>query len=459
MRALGTPMNRFWRAFDRPALITSLILGIVPTTVLVIAAGYPALQDFGGWLYQGRVLAWIWTGHSSAFTLAPYPVPYSLAQAALGSLNLLFAPIAAALVYLGLYLVLGAVAISLFVRRYHLSPILTSAFLTVTVVLGSAFWNGYVGTSLGAALLVLYLALDRRAMTSWGGVLAASLVMFFTHAIAFAVWGLVALVLAIATRRLWRFVLGIIPALALIAWYAASSTQAATSTVTPSDVTAFLGYKAYTLVKFGGYQNFIAHGVGDFSRMHTLYIVGIGVNVLFVAALVLAVVRLLATGRRQISTHRAEAVALLALLVVMAVLPQFAFGIVNPGERIGPAALTLLALFVFPAGDHRRWTQWLLAVTLVVGLALAVTSAALLPSKSALDVSHTANDTASTAHSLLGHRTDELRAAVEAAQQSWRAGTEPRFPLVWQTSMLLQPTSHGLAPWTNPYGSSLGEGQ
>lgn len=445
-------MNRVRGALDRTALITSLVLSVVPTTVLVVAAGWPALQDFGGWLYQGRVLAWVWTGQPSAFGVAPYPVPYSLAQVALGALNLVLPPVAASLVYLGLYVLLGAVAVSLFVRRYRLSPVLAGAFLTVTVVLGSGYWNGYVGTQLGGVLLVLYLALDRRTMTSLPAVVVASLVMFFSHAIAFAVWGLVAVIAAIAVHRFWRFLLGILPSLALLAWYAASSREAATGTVTPEGPLAFLGYKAYTLMKFGGYQNFIAHGIGDFSRAKVLYAAGVGVNALFVIALVVAIVRLVVTDRQRIGSYRVEAVALLALLVVMAVLPQFAFGIVNPAERIGSAVLALVAAFVLPEGQHRRWTQKWLAATLVVGLALACVSAALLPSKSAAGAHSTIHDTDSTAHSLFGHRTDELTAAMEAAQRSWRDRTAPDFPLVWETSLLVQEHSDGLVPWTNPYG-------
>lgn len=449
---LQTAIRRTLGHLDRAALATSLVVSTVPTAVLVGFAGWPAMQDFGAWLYQGRVLAWVWAGHASAFEVASYPVPYSLAQTLLAVANLVASPVVAALICIALYIVAGAVAVSLFVRRYHLSSVNAGAFLTVTIVLGSGYWNGYVGTQLGGILLLAYLGVNRRAVTSYLGVIVASLAMFFAHAINFAVWALIALVLAIAVHRIVQFVVGILPAVMLLIWYAISSSEAATGVVTPDGLAAFFGYKAYSFAKFGGYQNFISRGVGDFTQSPAIYLVGIATNVLFIFMLVVALVRVVLVRRTLFVNFRPEAVALALLVIIVAALPQFAFGIVNPGERVASGAIILAAVFVMKRDEASAWIPRTIVVSLLVGICLTVASAATLPAKTRAGSAAAANDTRSTATSLLGHRTDELEAAVEAAERSWNSGTTPRFPLVWETSLLLQATSQGLQSWRNPYG-------
>ena len=73
-------------------------VGLIASLALVIAAApAPYFHDFGEWLYQSGILALKITDSAAVagFTVAPYPVPNSLAPALLALLCLVFEPVAA----------------------------------------------------------------------------------------------------------------------------------------------------------------------------------------------------------------------------------------------------------------------------------------------------------------------------------------------------------------------------
>ncbi len=403
---------------------------LVALALVRLTLGYPAFQDLGEWVYQSRVLVDIWSGSPSGVaTLVSNPVPYALPQLLMGSFAIVVDATTAGWWYLVLYGALGAAAIDAFVRRHRLSPVPAALYLTAVVLLGTGFWNGFIGSQLGLVLFIGYLAAPRDLVTRWWMVMLLSLLFFSTHAFAYASWGLAAVVLAVASRRVVQFALGVAPSLGLTAWYLAASSEP--TGATPSGgLVDLLAYKAYTATKFGGYQNLYVGGLGDAQVAAPLYWVGALANVL----LAVAVVGVLAgawlrSGRRR--WWRSElAVIGVSLAAVALLMPRFWLGIVNPGERVANYALVIVAvpLTSVAAGRARRWVGGLAAA----GLLATAVSAALIPTKATRgDGPSRVIEGERALDSLYAHRLDQFEVKARAAD-----AVAPTLPIEWSTSIL-----------------------
>ena len=414
---------------------------------LLLVMGWPALQDFGEWLYEGYVLHHLTLGGGSGgsgdllFGLRDYPVPYAVAQVLLAVPMTVLSPSASGVLAIVVQLALGCAAVGALIARRRLAPVPAALALTVLVVLTSAFWNGYAGHQLGLALIAAYLALSARTSTRAGVVLAFSLVAFFTHGLVYAAFGLIAGVRGLSARRLHWVALGSAPSLALAGWYAVANTEATgAGELNVRGLVEMLAYKAYTLMKAGGYQNLVVNGVGD---PRPLMLAGAALNAAFVAALALLVV----ARARQVGLRAAaspEMVAGLALVALAMALPSSLFEVVNPGERLlGPAGICLVvATMRTPAP---RWTSRALGATAAAGLALTLVGSLLLPHKSAQgdpapsDPSPSFSSESSTRTDMLfSHRLDQYESRRALAERLWADRADPTEPLLFKTTVLTQ---------------------
>lgn len=417
-------------------------IGALAAMLVVIFAvhattGFASLQDFGEWVYQGRVLSDLWRGVDHGVALvAPYPVPYVTHLVLVAACMLAAGPIAGPLIALTLFAALGAVAIDLVVRRYGLRPVTATIVLT-GLVIGSGFYNGYLGAQFGFVLVLLYLGLPRGIATRWWVLLGFSLATFATHALGFAAWGLTALVFAVAARRLWMFALTIAPSLALTAWYALSSLQGRGS-ASYSGFVEWFTYNGYTIAKLGGYQNLIARANGDAELASPLYFAGIGANALFAVAALTLVIWLFVRGRSLWRTNRVELVIGGTLVIVALALPSYFIGIVNPGERLLVPALAVFSLIWFRRSDAPARLGTALAAVMVLGAVLTVASLALVPLKLANGSELSAAPSGGTDRSdaLFGHRLDQFEDKLRESQQP-----SPSMPLAWYTSILVEPVT------------------
>ncbi len=429
---LDARLPRWLRAHAAGLLSAAIYLAFLGALGAVMH--YPALQDLGEWIYQARVLADIWRGSSSGVaTLVSHPVPYVLPQLVMGALALVISPTGAGWGYLLLYGAFGAVSVDRFVRCYGLSPAPAAVYLTGTVLLGTGFWNGFVGAQLGLVFFLAYLSMPRELVTRWWVVAATGVVFFLTHGFAFASWGLAALVFAVAARRVGQFLLGVLPSVALTLWYLATSSQP-TGAAPSTGLLQLAEYKAYTVTKLGAYQNLYVGGLGDRQVVPPLYWAGVAANLLLAAA-ALGVLAVLWYRSGPGRWWRSEIGAIgVGLALVALLMPQFWLGIVNPGERIANVAVVIAALPLTARAPH--WGRAAVAGLAGAGLLLTGCSLASVPAKASRGHGPSQVITGErTADSLFAHRLDQFETKVSAAESP-----DPALPLAWSTSLLQSTT-------------------
>ena len=194
-----------------------LLLGLV----LSLPALY--LVDLPAWVYQGALFhAEAASASATPWSLHVHPVPNTLATLLPALLLLIAGPIwTGKLLAIGL-LAAGFGAAWTLAKTASSSPTETgarAAILIACAVVSSSFWNGYVGYQIGVVLAMGLGALWlRQERLSAPVVLAGSVLLFFAHAIPFAVVALAMGVNALRRRDL-RQLAALIPAAALTAWY------------------------------------------------------------------------------------------------------------------------------------------------------------------------------------------------------------------------------------------------
>lgn len=431
--------GRHWR----PGLASAVSIGFAVTLIglLGLFAGYPALQDYGEWIYQATVGASILKGQASQVAeFVSYPVPYSLAQIVMTLLAILMPPKVAGYAFLGLYAVGGALAVDRFIWSKGLAVASSAALLSCLLILSSGFWNGYIGNQGGVILILLYCSISAPRDISPPVLFAFSLLIFSAHAIAFACWVVIAFWKLVSARRVLPS-LAVLPAAGLLVWFSLASPSGldpAGPAPKLGSVVEWVAYKGYTLAKFGGYQNLQAAGLGDESHFAGLYISGVVVNfgfaALFSVALTLVLVR---HWRRWWKRDRSSLLAAASLVLVAICLPSFFLGIVNPGERVFAAALVPICGLMLSQNEGRldRTARLIVCVPVVVGMLLTVLSVCLLPAK-ASESGHLASTPDRGGAVLFGHRADQNNARIDAADRSFASGELLDLPLLWSTSIL-----------------------
>lgn len=140
--------------------------------------GYPSFQDYGEWVYQGRVLSDLWAGIDTGVAdFVEYPVPYALHLLLLAFATRIFGPIAGPIILLILFAGFAMYCIYRFVSNNDLHRVSATIF-TAVLVFGSGFWNGYLGAQLGVVFIILYLSFPREITSRWYFVFPFSILMF-----------------------------------------------------------------------------------------------------------------------------------------------------------------------------------------------------------------------------------------------------------------------------------------
>jgi len=375
-------------------------LGLIAVFVFFLglfAGSTPYLHDFGEWMFQGKVLALklLSPDDVTAFQLAAYPVPNSLAIFILSVLNMLFSPMIAGKLFLGCLIAAWCIAAHLFCKRFFpKEPDRAAAWLLIVCLAGfsSFFWYGYVGYQLGALVLLMFLALYRASM-SLTSIVLFSVLAFFSHAMIFLQFGLIVFLAVIVARYPLRHALALIPATVLSLLFLTGRYLAESSV--PKGGAAWNGwleivvYKAGTVTMLGPFKNFILpDGRALLESYPALYWSGVLANVIvtgLVAYLILLV--LIKQFKPALRGYRNKdaglKIALYAFSVITVVLyllaPHHFFGMENPGIRLViPLLFTVLSLLstssvrlpyllVYMAGVVTVSTVIAYAVTLKLG--------------------------------------------------------------------------------------------
>ncbi len=330
--------------------LTPRALGVVYWTasallvagVLLLPALY--LVDLPAWVYSGALLrAELLEATATPLRLAPYPVPNALATLIPAALLGTFSALATGRIVAALLLLAGVVgAWRLGQAADPDAPAPRAAIVASCLVVSSSWWNGYLGFQIGVTLLLwLAAAWVRRGRLSPGATGAASLALFFAHAVPFAAFALAAGLDALH-RRDGKTVAALVPSGLLTAGYVLGRTSAPfEAPAAAGGIGQALAYKAYTLMKLGPLERPVGLDGATLIGGPLLWIAlaaSAAVVLLLVGALAWGTARMPAGGRRR--------AALMAWILAAAALlmPPFALNVVNPGERVlVVAAVGLLA--------------------------------------------------------------------------------------------------------------------
>jgi len=320
--------------------------------VLSLPALY--LVDLPAWVYQGALFR-AETADASAtpWSLVTHPVPNTLATLLPAMLLSVVGPI-----WTGKILATGLLAAG-FGAAWALARAVSpddasstwarAAVLVACVVVSSSFWNGYVGYQIGVVLAMALGALWLcRGHLSAPAILIGSVVLFFAHAIPFA---LVVLAIGIGAlrRRDFRQLAALVPAAALVAWYITARIRLPGGGFMPSYRTGsmvdWLIYRIYTVLKMGPFQHPAGvHDAGALASLPSVFWLVVSISGLFTAALVLGLIvgtRAMPPGPLRTSVWGVWTIAGVSMMM-----PPFILSVVNPGERILVLALVALIAIV-----------------------------------------------------------------------------------------------------------------
>lgn len=397
----------------------------------------PPLQDYGDWVYQGFLLKLILSGHDVMVTLKDWPVPNAISQVILAAAMFLVSPIHAAKIFISVYLLLFTLLCSqLTTARDGTRDAPRFVLLILLGVVNSTYWNGYVNFQIGLLILLFYIALRRSGRSPGLPVeMLFGVLIFFSHAICLGAFLVLVGCDSAMYRRKARGLVAVAPSLLLVLWYllANSSRAPELPQVDKGGPVTFMLYKFYTLAKFGPYQNFIVHGIGDPARHAAFYAGGVVVNfafgLLFVLPLCLGAFVMMA--RRRITP---EILTAILCFTGFLVLPGTLFGIVNVGERLLAIACVLAVIAV----DLQVWLvrlgaaiACLMPLTAVSGL---VVTLGVTEDKASL--SSEIDDPHRWRQILFWHRSFEFLDEMKMSQQLALSGTLPTHPPGFDTSIL-----------------------
>ncbi|MBV9655810.1 MAG: hypothetical protein JOZ42_14740 [Acetobacteraceae bacterium] len=438
-----------WSAARRalPATGTGLLWAAIGVLVLAlallvtVAAPVPPLQDLNEWTYQGYLIGSRAAGDAIPAAVKHWPVPNAVTQLALAGLTIGLAPITAAKGFVGLYLLLGgAVLWQLSRRRDGARDGLRFALLVTLVLVHAPYWSGEFNYQVGLLVLTCYFGLYGAGRAPPPATdIAYSVLLFFCHALCLGVWFIHVGWRSLLQRRLARGVASMLPALALLVWYAVADPRPdhdPALRVGPK-LTGFAeqaGYRLYVLAKIGPYQNMVFGGAGDADRFAAFYWLGTAVNFAFAGAMALLFLAWLRARRTAAPTP--ELLTAVSCAVIAAVDPGETLGIGNAGERFIYPAL-IIAVLCFEGG--RRWRQTgavlggfaaLLGLHLLIGLPPQTTAISGVPDWSAM------NDPRSRFRILFWHRPFLYLGQIEAGQDAATTGAPPAAGIMYETSLL-----------------------
>ena len=393
--------------------------------LLIAVAPAPYLHDFAEWLYQGEILALKITDPQSVagYTLAPYPVPNSLAPALLAVLCLFFEPILAGKIFL-IALLLGWLwTIRIFVKR-HVPVYAQGAvmlLLVSVVVFASFFWYGFVSYQLGLLLLILFFS-SYSEKWSLSLMIFIGILLFFSHAMIFLVWCLfLGLVFFSDKGQLHKNALLTIFFIApLPIWFILG--RQLTGFVAPVADARLAGIMEFLMIKFaspaqhGGFRNMIQPDGSSLLEFYP-WVYGLGAFSTLLVVIMLAIFVLMAIFKTyliknmsdesrpgsNLMTFKGDGISPngdfenhkpgksfvvisrklgIVLMVLYCVAPFNFFGLIDPGGRL-LLPLLILALLV---ADEASF-EWLrrAAIPAAVGVSISVLSYAALVFQAAND--------------------------------------------------------------------------
>lgn len=413
--------------FDR--LLYNLgVFWLFAMTLLIAVAPAPYLHDFAEWLFQGKILALKLTDPQAvtAYTLAPYPVPNSLAPALLAVLCLVFEPILAGKIFL-IFLLIGwlltlRVFVMLNVPEHSHGAVML--LLVSMVVLASFFWYGFVSYQLGLLLLILFFSFytERWSLSEMVGV---GILLFLSHAMIFLVWclslGLDGLFGKNQLRRRAFFTLLIIAPLPM--WFVLgrqfTGFLAPVADARLSSALEFLMIKLASPAQHGGFRNMIQPDGSSLLENH-LWIYGLGALCTLIVVVLLAIFVLIAFLNKPVDQIKPSSRFFycgkgyfgwwrkyicpdfnnptswneinknyhkLGLLMIglYCVAPFNFFGLIDPGGRL---LLPLFFLALMVASENAFIWLRRAAIPVAVGVSISVLSYAALIYQSAYDIGY-----------------------------------------------------------------------
>lgn len=371
-------------------------IGLVLSLALIIAiAPAPYFHDFGEWLYQGKILALKITDSAAVagFTVAPYPVPNSLAPVLLALLCLVLAPMVAGKVFLILLLAGWIWILWRFTCRFTLAENrgVILVLLVAVIALASFFWYGFISYQLGLLLWFAFLTnFNERCSNNW--IAGFGVALFMSHAMVFLTWvPLVVLLILASQPRQWRILLALAPSGVLVLWFMLgrrlTGFDPPVADARMSGIAEILLYKFGSPLLLGGFRNFLLpDGTSLFESQVWLYRLGAITNFLVVALLGVYILQVFL--KPNAGDNRNDASNLISapleqslrwfgwtLIAAYLIAPYNFFGLINPGGRL---LLPLLAVGLVLA-DRRilRWAQWA-AIPAALGATLSVAAYGIL---------------------------------------------------------------------------------
>lgn len=384
---------------------------------LIAVAPAPYLHDFAEWLYQGQILALKISDPQSVagYTLAPYPVPNSLAPALLAILCFLFEPILAGKIFLIVLLLGWLWTIRIFVKTYvpeHTQGSVILLFVSV-VVFASFFWYGFVSYQLGLLLLIVFIS-SYHEKWSLSSMIGIGILLFLSHAMIFLVWCLFLGLLFLSGQGRFRqsVLLTFLYIAPLPIWFVLgrqlSGFVAPVADARLAGVMEFLLLKLASPAQHGGFRNMIqpdgsslleyhawVYGLGTFSTLMVVIMLTIFVFMAFFQTYIKYMSDESGPGCN-LMTFKGDGISPegdfennksgksfvvilrklgIVLMVLYCVAPFNFFGLIDPGSRL------LLPLFVLAllVADETSF-KWLrrAALPALVGVSISIFSYAAL---------------------------------------------------------------------------------
>ena len=183
------------------------------------APSAPLLQDYPDWVYQGVLLAKVFTHHAApGYVLKHYPVPNSLTTLGIAALSLALGWKLAAKFWLLFVLACLAFANLRLFYKLQSRNFAVLLILACSTIVGLDFLNGSINFQLGLALYLVVLSLLLTPKASHITISFLLLACFFTHMLPCAAGLLALTALAIQERR-WQRLLPAVPTCVCLGWY------------------------------------------------------------------------------------------------------------------------------------------------------------------------------------------------------------------------------------------------
>jgi hypothetical protein len=425
--------------------LNATIIFTIPVLLIIGLASflfpYTPLEDLPEWIYQGYLFNKLASGAPSPdFFLKTYPVPYALFQTITSACLIFFSPMTTTRIVAFLFAGLSLYAINRLIARYRLDPFVAWPLLVSTIVLNAPFWNGYMGYQFGLTIIVLYLTLPDQMQRDAKWICLFSVLAFLAHGWAFvSIFVLIGCV-ALFNRRIVAASLGLIPSVALLAWYQIRNTNPAQlgEFLHVGDVNIF-AYKIYTVLKAAPFHNPIAFSFNATERYGLIFLAtGLLIDALFV----IATLALVAAAVKQSSwsdiVRKPTLLAGVLLLLLAAALPPTGLGMANPGERVMYPALLCLLVAVFSHAQLPILPKTILGFSLAAGVglfAIGLVGASQAYRAEAADTAEPSNPAISR-NLLFGHRLVQFDRKMRETEDDWHQYKMPTMPLAFETALI-----------------------